>query len=182
MRIAAKAGAIFDKALTVMMIMAALIIVFDMLGISVDVLLRYSIGVTWPALFEISEYTILWMTFLSAAWILRINGHVKVDLLLTRMSTRNRSVANTIIYIICTLLFVFILWFTLKLTVADYQTGFFYPSVLTPPKWIIEMVIPFGCFLLFVQFSRLAYRSLASRNIPPEGEQTLSDKTPGGGI
>ena len=180
MRIAAKAGAIFDKALTAMMIIAVLVVVFDMLAISIDVLMRYSIGVTWPALFELSEYSILWMTFLSAAWISKIDGHVKVDLVLNRLSPRNKAIANTVTSIICTILMVIIVWFTLKLTVADYQTGYYYISVLQPPKWVIEMIIPFGCFLLFIQFFRLAYRNLASRKVLTMGEQTHSYNTTGG--
>ena len=180
MRIAAKAGAIFDKALTVMMIIAALVIVFDMLAISFDVIARYTTGFTWTGLLEISEYSMLWMTFLSAAWILKIDGHVKVDLVLNRLSPQKKAITGIITSIICTILMVIIVWFTLKLTVADYQTGFYYISVLQPPKWTIEIIIPIGCFLLLIQCLRITYRCLRNRKFLFKGEHHHPVSTVGG--
>lgn len=181
MKVTKRAWAVFDKTLTVLMVLAAALVIFDTLAISVDVLLRYFIGSSWAGLFEISEYSMLWITFLSAAWLLKIGGHIRVDLLLTRFSPRQRAITNIITSIICVLLFVFITWYTLKLTLHDYQTGFFYPSVLRPPKWPIEIIIPIGYFLLLIQFLRITYGHLRNwKALSTEGTGAISGSTPGG--
>jgi TRAP-type C4-dicarboxylate transport system permease small subunit len=160
MKATERAWAIFDKTLTVLMVLAAVLVIFDTLAISVDVLLRYSIGSSWAGLFEISEYSLLWITFLSAAWILRIDGHIRVDLVLNRLNPKRRAITNIITSIVCVILFGVMIWYTIKVTLQDYQIGFNYPSVLRPPKWTIEIIIPIGYFLLFIQFSRIVYGRL----------------------
>jgi C4-dicarboxylate transporter DctQ subunit len=160
MKASERAWAIFDKTLTVFMVLAAALVIFDTLAISVDVLLRYSIGLTWPPLFEISEYSLLWITFLSAAWIMKIGGHIRVDLVLNRLSPKRRVITDITTTIICVIIFAVMIWYTIKVTLQDYQIGFTYPSVLRPPKWPIEIIIPIGYFLLFIQFSRIVYGRL----------------------
>jgi TRAP-type C4-dicarboxylate transport system permease small subunit len=65
---------------------ATLLFVGMTLAICAEVLLRY--GFTSPILWvvEPSEYALLWITFLGAAWVLRHGGHVRVDILLQYLS------------------------------------------------------------------------------------------------
>jgi TRAP-type mannitol/chloroaromatic compound transport system permease small subunit len=46
------------------------------------------------------------------------------------------------------------LYYTVKLTLADYQANFILASILNPPKWPIEIIIPIGFFMLFLQLIR----------------------------
>ncbi len=68
---------IFDKIIDLMLTLAAIIIVLDALAVSMDVILRKTIGFTWAPLYEIITYSLLWMTFLGTTAIMRKNGHVK---------------------------------------------------------------------------------------------------------
>ena len=94
------AWAIFDKILTAFMVLACAFVLLNTLAVTVDVILRYSLGITWTGLFEITEYSLLWITFLSTAWILRIDGHIRVDLILSRFNPRNRAILNIVTSII----------------------------------------------------------------------------------
>jgi len=180
MKITERFWAIFDKAITILMVLAAALIIFDALAVSVDVLLRKFLGITHTGLFEITEYSLLWMTFLGTAWLLKNDGHIRVDLVLNRLNPRHRAILNIIATIMCVILLGVLTWYSVKLTLHDYQAGIFLATVLEPLKWPIEIIIPIGYFLLFIELLRKTYGHLASWKALFKGEQKQSNSTPGG--
>lgn len=157
-----KTGMIFDKIIDYAMLASAIMVVLLAVVVSEDVIVRKLFDFTWPPLFEIVEYTLLWMTFLGTAWILRKGTHIRMDSILGRLSTKNQSLINTITSILCAFLLAGMTFYTIKLTVYDYQTHFQLATILNPVKWPIEIVVPFGFFLLFVQSVRNANSSLSA--------------------
>lgn len=149
-----KAELIFDKIIDCMLTIAAVIVVLDALAVSMDVILRKVIGFTWAPLYELITYSLLWMTFLGATAIMRKNGHVKMDSITSILSAKNEALLNVISHSICILVAAIMLYYTVKLTAADYQANFFLASILNPPKWPIEIIIPIGFFMLFLQLIR----------------------------
>ena len=163
-----KAEIIFDRIIDYMLMAAAVIIVLDALAVSVDVILRKVIGFTWSPLYEIITYSLLWMTFLGATAIMRMNSHVKMDSLTSKLSPKNEALLNSISHLVCLLLAGIMLFYTIKLTITDYKTSFVLASILNPPKWPIEIIIPAGFLMLFLQLIRNTwsylekYRELSS--------------------
>lgn len=149
-----KAEIIFDKIIDFMLMAAAVIVVLDALAVSADVILRKVIGFTWAPLYEIITYSLLWMTFLGTTAIMRMNGHVKMDSLTSHLSPKKSALLNVFSHSICVLLAGIMLFYTVKLTVTDYQTHFVLSSILNPPKWPIEIIIPVGFLMLFIQLLR----------------------------
>jgi len=154
MKVLRKAEIIFDKIIDTMLMAAAVIVVLDALLVSADVILRKAVGFTWAPLYEIITYSLLWMTFLGTTAIMRMNGHVRMDSLTSQLSSKTEALLNTITHSVCVLLAGVMLFYTIKLTIADYQTHFVLASILNPPKWPIEIIIPMGFFMLFVQIIR----------------------------
>lgn len=177
MNILRKAENIFDKIIDCMLTAAAVIVVLDALAVSTDVILRKLIGFTWAPLYEIITYSLLWMTFLGTTAIMRRNGHVKMDSLTSQLSPRNEALLNVISHSVCILLAGIMLFFTVKLTIADYRTDFILASILNPPKWPIEIIIPIGFFMLFLQIMRntrdffIRYKDLSRGEEPDTGKQ-----------
>jgi C4-dicarboxylate transporter DctQ subunit len=150
----------FDKTVTAMMVFGAALIVIDMLAVSVDVIVRYVVGVTYTGLFELTEYSLLWMTFLATAWLLKIDGHIKLDLVLDRLNPRRKVITNIATAIICEILLGFLIWYSAKLTVNDIQYGTYLSTVLQPIRWPVEIIIPIGYFLLFIVMLRRIFGNL----------------------
>ena len=71
------------------------------------------------------------------------------------------------------------LFYTVKLTAADYQGNFILASILNPPKWPIEIIIPIGFLMLFIQLIRNArdfykrYAYLSGMKKPDENKSGL---------
>lgn len=180
MKITERAWALFDKTITVLMVLAGAIIIFDTLAVSVDVLLRYSLSITYAGLFEITEYSLLWMTFLGTAWLLKNDGHIRVDLLLNRLNPRNRAILTSISSIIGVFLLMLITWYSVLITWQDYQAAIIIPTYLKPLKWPLEIIISIGYFLLLVEMLRKTYGYLISWKALSRGEQMPLDTTRGG--
>ena len=177
-----KAEIIFDKIVDYMLMAAAAIVVLDALAVSTDVILRKVIGFTWAPLYEIITYSLLWMTFLGTTAIMRMNSHVKMDSLTSQLSPKAEALLNTITHWFCVLLAGVILYYTIKLTISDYQTNFILASILNPPKWPIEIIIPIGFFMLAIQIIRNAkgffekYKALSRQDKPAVGREGRADK------
>lgn len=152
-----KSGFIFDKIVDYMLLASAVIIVFVAIAVSQDVMTRKFFGFTWNLLFEIISYTLVWITFLGTTAILRSQGHVKMDSLISRLPVRAQALVNFITSCLCSLLLVGIVIYTVKLTVYDYRSHFEVASILNPVKWPIEIIIPIGFLMLFIQMMRNAY-------------------------
>lgn len=182
MKILRKAEIIFDKTIDYMLMAAAVLVVLDALAVSADVILRKAIGFTWSPLYEMITYSLLWMTFLGTTAIMRMNGHVKMDSLTSQLSPKTEALLNTISHSLCVILAGVMLFYTIKLTITDYQTNFVLASILNPPKWPIEIIIPIGFFMLCVQIIRNAkgfferYKALSRTEKPAAGSQVPRDK------
>lgn len=155
-----RAGVIFDKIVDYMLLAAAVIIVFDALAVSQDVIIRKIFDFTWAPLFEIITYTLLWMTFLGTTSLLRSLQHVKMDSITGRLKPKTMALVNFITSCACVLLMGLMIYYTVWVTAQDYRTHFVLATVLNPVKWPIEIIIPIGFITLFVQLMRNAYKFL----------------------
>jgi len=174
-----RAEIIFDKIIDYMLLAAAVIVVLDAIVVSVDVLLRKFIGFTWPPLYEIITFTLLWMTFLGTTAIMRMNSHVKMDSVTGRLSPKAQALINGVTSTLCALLVVGIFFYTVKLTVSDYQTNFILATIVNPPKWPIEIIIPIGFLMLLIQIIRNAHGFFVTYKALSRQEQLAADHTAG---
>jgi TRAP-type C4-dicarboxylate transport system permease small subunit len=104
---------------------------------------------------EISEYALLWITFLGAAWVLRHGGHVRVDILLQYLSPAALRVCGLFSSATGVAITLVLLVFGADATWTAYLRGAFKPTGTDVPTWTILIVIPLGALLLFFRFARL---------------------------
>ena len=134
-----------------------------MLAVSTGVFMRYFIGIPLTWAIDVSAILLLYVTFLAAPWLLREDGHVKMDLLVSRLNPRYQSFLNIFTSIIGLIIFATITWYGAKSTWIHYETGFWMPTALETPKYLILVIIPAGSCLVFIQFIRRTHRLL--RNV-----------------
>jgi C4-dicarboxylate transporter DctQ subunit len=174
-----KARAVFDNTVKVFMVLAAIMVVADVLIVSSDVFLR-NIGKPWTGFFEISEYSLLWIVFLSTTWILKNNGHIRLDLVVSRLSPVPRAIVDVITSAVGAALLAFITYYAIQFALNDFQIGAKSISILRPPKWTVEIIIPIGCFLLFIQFIISGLECLKNWKAISRERQVRPDNMPGG--
>lgn len=134
---------------------ATLLFVGMTLAICAEVLLRYGFNSPISWVVEISEYALLWITFLGASWVLRQGGHVRVDILLQYLSPAALRLCGLFSAGTGVLVTLVLLVFGVEATVTAIQRGAFKPTGIDVPTWMVIVVIPVGALLLLFRFARL---------------------------
>lgn len=150
-------GRLIDYVNVAMVIISALLLIGLTFIVGADITLRYLFNKPLGWVKEVSEYTLVGLGFLVAAWILKDDGHVKMDLLLSKVSPRTQTMLNIITSAFSTIIVLIVTWFTLRVIVDFYKTKLVAPTVLEPPKWILLTPIFVGSLLLGMQFIRRTY-------------------------
>ena len=143
-----------DHVLTVGAVLSGIFLVFIMLSVSFDVILRYTLNQPLEWVVEISQYLLVGLTFFAAAWVLKRDGHVKMDQLFNTLGPRTQSVLSTITSILSAIACLIIVWYGTWVTLDHIQTGDSYYTTLETPKWPISAIVVVGFLLLLFQFLR----------------------------
>lgn len=140
------------------------------LAVTLAVVFRYVFNrpIGWSE--EISTYLMIWAAFLGAAYTLKEDAHIGVDLLLSRLPEKRKTpfllFHCAVGLIFCSLLFwkgVELVGFSLRLNNRSIAIDF--------PLFIPQLAVPVGAALLLLQFLLRALKIVSP----------LKSKTPGSG-
>jgi C4-dicarboxylate transporter DctQ subunit len=164
MKILNVAGKTFDKILNIFAAGGNFFMGFVMVLVLAEILMRsfFNRAIIWSV--EVTEYSILWMTFLATAWILRDEGHVLTDLVIKKVSPQTRKTLNIFTSIIAACGCLVFTYYSAKVTLDMLERGLYLSTVLKPPAWAINIIIPIGGILLSIQFIRRAYNFIFEKN------------------
>jgi TRAP-type C4-dicarboxylate transport system permease small subunit len=136
-------------------IIAGAVIGFTALIVIYEVVMRYLIKrpTTWVN--DISEILLVYCTFLGAAWVLRVGGHIKVDIVVTLMRERWQifmGIVQDILSLFFCVVFTWITWesFWDSVVTQERTAG----GLFSVPLWAVYIVIPIGALLLSLQLIR----------------------------
>lgn len=157
MKFLTKVGTVFDRIIGSLAFVAGILIIFIMLAIGSEIVTRYFLGKPPVGVMDISEIAILYITFLGAAWLLSIEGHVKMDIVLNRLRPRAQSIFNIVTSIVAAIICLILFWFSTEVTWDTFQRGLWEVGIMEIPTFTIVLIIPIGSLMLFIQFLRRAY-------------------------
>ncbi len=157
---------IFDRALNLFSVAAGVLVALILIEVSVDVFMRYFLNRPIPWTIEFTQYAMIFILFLGTAWVLRNEGHVVMDILVIRLSSRSRKLTNGITSIMSAIVCFIITVYGALVNIDYFQTGYMFGEVLNIPAFSLQFVVPLGMFLLTVQFLRRAYGYLSKLGIP----------------
>jgi C4-dicarboxylate transporter DctQ subunit len=163
-----KLMALFDHVVNGMIFLAGLILVFIMLSVCLEVILRYFLNRPQVWVTEVTEVLLLYITFLGTTWLLRQEGHVKVDILLNRLKPRMLALLGIFSSAIGILVSITLTVSGFQLTWDYVQRGIYTPTAMEIPVWIIIVIIPVGSLMLLVQFIRRGWLHIAGLVIETE--------------
>ncbi len=171
-----KVASIFDSTNNLLAVFSGILIIYIMLSVSMEVTLR-SLGHPTIWVVEIATYSLLFMTFLGTAWLLRHEGHVRMDIVLSRFSPGTQTIINIITSSLGTIACLIITWYGVQVAWEHFQKGWVITSLLEPPAYPILAVIPLGTFLLFIQFIRRTYGYLREQRSAGQGKNKGTEVT-----
>jgi C4-dicarboxylate transporter DctQ subunit len=146
-----KLSRIFDLVISSGIVLGGVLLVLVMFFVNAEIFTRYIAGHSLIWVVEISETSLLFITFLGVAWVLKRGGHVSVDILVNRLSPRRRSMLNAVTSIVGALAVFPLIWYGAQVTWTHYQKGLYEATALEIPNAAVLFIIPLGSLLLFIQ-------------------------------
>ena len=119
-----------------------------------DVCVRYFLNSPTNWSIDFVEYTLLYCTFLGAAWILKLDGHVKVTLIYDKLPPKIKLALDVFNMGVGALACGILTWQGAVEAWDAYVNHILIIRPITVPKWTIMWVIPFGLFLFCTYFVR----------------------------
>jgi C4-dicarboxylate transporter DctM subunit len=150
----------FDGILSATGLLSVLLMVFLSLFIVIQVVCRYFFSVNIPGLFDLSIYSLLVFTFISAAYTSREGSQICVDLLVRHLSERSQAVISIFTRTAALLFLAVLIWFSWKWARNAFSSGSMTISELPIPKGILISSITIGTTLLFMQTLREMFHSI----------------------
>lgn len=167
-----------DRLLTGMAVLAGLLLVFTTFSIGYAIVTR-AVGLQSPVwTVQFNEYSLVWMTFLGSAWVLRRRKHVAVDVITASLGPEGRRIAEVVHSLLGTAVCGVLCWYTSLMTLSLFERGVTDVQAVDVPRYLVLMVIPAGFLVLTAQFVRNLAASLQKSK--PEAQEPEPRK-PGAG-
>jgi TRAP-type C4-dicarboxylate transport system permease small subunit len=157
MKFISAADKYFDAVVKYLAYLAAAILVLMAVSITVDVILRFTFNYPLKWVFEATEYSLLFITFLAATWVLQKDQHVKLDLVLNLFGRKNQARINTFTSLVMAIVCLVSAWSSASYTLYLFQNDVTITKYYTIPQITIFIIIPIGFILLFIQSLKKAH-------------------------
>ena len=145
---------LFDHILNAQAFLAGILLVFIMLSVGLDVILRYFFNSPMIWVTEVTECLLLYITFLGTGWLLREEGHVKVDIILNRLKPRSTAFFGILSSLVGIFVSTMLAFYGMSLTWNYFKRGIYTPTAMEIPVAAIILIIPIGSFMLLIGFVR----------------------------
>lgn len=150
----------FDGLINAMAYICGGILLFMMLLVCYDVVMRYLFRNPTGWSMEVCEYLLVYLTFLGSPWLLREKGHVNVDILFffsPPSVTRRCKIFTGLVMAIATLVLCI---FCAGATWDVFHREIIMIKILMIPKWTLLWVIPFGFGLMCIETFRQLFANV----------------------
>lgn len=151
---------VFDKIESIFLILPKIALLAMMLITSLDALGRYLFNSPIIGAYEFTErYLMIVLVFLSMGYVMKVNGHIRLDLVIDRFPKKSQSLLN-IIYYILGAIFMFVIGYqgaiiTYEAWVNNQVGG----GIIAWPYWLSYIWIPIGSFLFVIRLILLSVES-----------------------
>lgn len=153
---------IYDKFVSLLVLISCVLIVFMMLSICGSVIFRRAfVDFGWAV--EVSEYILVIITLFGAGWLLRTSGHVRVDILATRIHGEKKALYDAAIFTAVSLICIAFTLIGVNAVGEVYSTGTVEIKVYFQfKKWIFHSLFPLAGFVLSVESIKQVVKNLKS--------------------
>jgi len=167
----------FDRLIEFFAALGSILGLVMMIAIVIDVIMRHFFNRPSGWVVEYSEYALLYITFLPAAWLLRQDAHVRLDLVVDNISHTKRCFLGGLTSVVGAFVFLIFAYFSLISTWDLFETGYRMATSTRAFKWPIQAAIPIGSFLVGIQFIRAAldyFKTMKSSGSPRNKEEIIN--------
>jgi len=141
---------IFAKVVEYLAVASGLVSFFIAILAVVDIAVREMLQVTIPGVYDLMQYLMVYIVFLSFAYCEQQGGNVTVDILRTRFPDKAKICVDIIGGLITLFTFAMIVYTTGKWSWDAFQSQELMYGIKGGYVWPIKFGVPFGCFFITV--------------------------------
>ncbi len=149
---------IYDRFLAALVALVCGLITLAMVFVTIDVIARYFFNRPMAWVFEATEYFMLYIPFLGMAWLVRREGHVRIDLLVNALTPRMQVAMDLFTSVLGTLTCATVAYYAYLSTVSHYTRKVVTYGIYPIPKYFLIAGICLGFALTTIEFARRAVR------------------------
>lgn len=160
-------GRAFDRLLDATAAISCALLLFQVVSVCADVLLRDFAALSFNWLTALNEWSLVFVAFVGAAWLQREGGHTKDDSMLVLLGHWGPPISEWLGLGLGILVCVFLVWYGTEVTWNKYATDVydFFKLPDVPVFWVYA-IIPIGSVLWLIQIIREA----VARRRRPRGD------------
>lgn len=159
----AKASRTLDKTENFLAGIGGVLLLFVTFSVVLEILSRYFFSHSFLWINEITEYILLYIPFLGGAWLLRSNGHITVDIIDMVANPRMLHYIQIFVALIGLFISIVLVYYGLVTTIDLYERNVKSITILSIPQVYIYIVIPFGSFVIGLEFTRKLYQAIINK-------------------
>ena len=142
----------FDRFALGLATIAAFVILAMSLWITYDVLSRNLFDVASPWSFDLSEYSLVWITFLAAPWVLMQDRHIRIEILVEILPVKAQRYLGLAVAVIAIVTCAVLAWRTGIAAIEYYERDVMMSRIWRIPRFWPYCIVPIGSALLCVAF------------------------------
>lgn len=159
-----KINRVIDYCILALASIAGTIVLILLLAVSFATLSRYLFNKPFSFLIDYSSYSLLFIAFLGAPWLLQKRGHVAIDMVVKALPPKIRPFWCAAIDLTIAFIFGVICYIGATLTYTNIINQVVIADFLSTPKWILMAPIPVSAFFLMVQAIRNLFGEFEGRH------------------
>jgi len=161
-----RGGIFFDRIMDTLAFIAGVMLLLMTLFVCYSIITRY-LGFKPPIwILQFTEYALLWITFLGAAWLLKKDGHIRIDTLVSRLNPKSFRKVGIIDDFLGFAVSGIVFWFGTLHTIDLYQRQIMDVKGVSVAKYALFLIIPLGGLTLTIQFGRDFFAKIRTKSRP----------------
>ena len=150
----------FDRLILGLAWLAAVLFTVAGVMLTYEVLARYFFirPTVWAA--ELSQLCLIWGCLIGMAWLLSARRHIAVDAVIQLLPPVAQRWIEAVAMLVVAAFSAMVTWKGWDIFLDSFERGRTTGSLLDLPSWVVELAVPLGFALLFIQALIEAVRSL----------------------
>ncbi|HHV63567.1 MAG TPA: TRAP transporter small permease [Peptococcaceae bacterium] len=162
---------VIDFIINLMAGIAAVIMAALLVGICYATFSRFVFNEPLARIVELAAYSLIYITFLAAPWLLKQRGHINVDLILLALKGRAKRGLILFTDFIGAILSAVLFYFSYLITLSNFMNNVRIMDSSNTPQYLLLIAIPISSFFLAIQFIRFIKEDIVALKEGKEGEQ-----------
>lgn len=156
-----KFNRIYENALSSTVAFCSALVLILVVSVSYDVGARYFFNKPTGWTTETAAFIILFLSFLSAGYILKQDLHVRMDLIYDALKSKNKNILDILASFFSMIVCAIVVWRGTIVTIELFSQKTLTLTTMQVVQWPFMAVIPIGMFFFLIEYMRKFIRAVS---------------------